>query len=203
MAKEQNDASDSTSRFGLLATTIWQTSRGEEPSAEQWQKWIGEEKLAAYKAEAGSLVGSLFQYRGDCQIHMIYDPAKSWYPLTLTFVRDGKDVLALKAHLHSVFRTGNRKDVLYFADFNPIATGCALVAYDLGTGKQLWRTQLQGIGPVDHSKYRNSVSLDLLDGVILVCGYEAFGNYVEIVDWKTGKTIAHRVFETDPGDGKK
>jgi hypothetical protein len=35
------------------------------------------------------------------------------------------------------------------------------------------------------------------DDVLIAYGKESFGNYGEIVDLKTGKTLAHRVYEKD------
>jgi hypothetical protein len=185
----------------LLVFCICQLSTGKERSAEQWQKLIDKEEPVAYKPEAGSILGSLvgLDHYGnvDILVHMIYDP-KLWYGrrLTIKFVRNDTDVLVLKGHLNSVWV--NDLHALYFADFDPIQSGCAVVAYDLGTGKESWRTELQGIGLVDHSKYRNSVNLELADGAVCVRGYESFGNYVEILDANTGKMVAHRVFKPRP-----
>ena len=50
-----------------------------------------------------------------------------------------------------------RGGVLYRAEFHPHASGCAVAAYDLKVRRQLWRSELRGLGPVDHSKYFNAV----------------------------------------------
>jgi len=57
-----------------------------------------------------------------------------------------------------------------------------VVAIDRSTGKTLWKTDLKGLGPIAHSKYRNAVRLEVLDGdAIQVFGKESSGRYVEIV----------------------
>ena len=122
---------------------------------------------------------------------MIYRPSEFPKELTIKFVRDDKDVLLLAGHLRSVFRA--RGNILYFAEFSRHSSGCTVVAYDLSSGKKLWRSDLQAMGNPPHSKYRNRVNLELDGGVVRVRGYESFGSYVEIVDAKTGKTLAHRV----------
>jgi hypothetical protein len=84
-----------------------------------------------------------------------------------------------------------RADTLYYVQHHPISSGAALVSIDLKTGKQRFRTALKGIGPQDHSKYRNQVWLEVKDDVVIVQGEESHGKYVELVDPKTGKTLAN------------
>jgi hypothetical protein len=85
--------------------------------------------------------------------------------------------------------------MLYYADYSPGSSGCALVAVDLKTGKQMWKSGLQGLGPIAHTRYRNSVTLEPTDDALLVHGQESAGNYVEYVDKKSGKTVGHKVFK--------
>lgn len=89
-----------------------------------------------------------------------------------------------------------RDGVLYYTDFHPHSSGCAVVAFDLNSKKQLWRTDLKGLGGIDHSKYFNDVRLDVLDDrTVRVFGQETAGKYVEIVDRVSGKTVGHKVFD--------
>jgi len=186
----------------LLAIALVQGSHGQESRAARWQRQFDAvPPHPDFDADDGGIISSLrdfgshgqFQDPHRCQIHMVYDPNK-FEQMTIKFVRDGKEIIALEGHLSSVFRAeGN---TLYFAEFRSYANGCALVAYDLSTGRKLWRSDLQGIGGVEHSAYQNRVTMNMKLGrdVICVMGYESLGNYIEIVDGKTGKTIAHRKF---------
>jgi hypothetical protein len=106
-------------------------------------------------------------------------------------VVDGdKEVCSFNGHPETVFTTV--ADVLCVADFHPISTGCELVAYDLKSGKQLWKCELRGIGPTSHSKYRNQVNLASEDGMVVVYGNESNGRYIEFVDVRLGKTVGHK-----------
>jgi hypothetical protein len=89
------------------------------------------------------------------------------------------------------------KDNLYIAEYCPIATGCEVVAVDLKSGKQLWRTQLQGIGPTYHSKYLNLVNIETDGKIVIVAGNEAHGRYVEHLDIQTGKMLANKKLDPD------
>jgi hypothetical protein len=108
------------------------------------------------------------------------------------FTRRDKLIHTLSAHHATVFVVKDR--VLYYADFSPSATGCSLVAFDLGAKKQLWKTPLKGLGPIAHFRYSNRVTLDLDGTALRVYGKESAGRYVEYVDRKTGKTVGHKQF---------
>lgn len=84
-------------------------------------------------------------------------------------------------------------DTLYYVAHGEIASGAQVVAVDLRTGKQRWSTQLRGLGPVSHSQYRNQVWFVIEAGAIEVQSVEANGKYMELVDPKTGKTLATRL----------
>jgi hypothetical protein len=194
----------------LLVIVVARGSRAEDSLAAKWQQRIDNEPQSDFDAEACNILRSLRDYYGKCQVHMVFDPARSAgaEDLTLKFVREGKEVLVIKGHFCSVFRTegspfGTEGKILYFAEFDTSACGCSLVAYDLRTGREVWRNNLKGVGLFDHSIYRNRVKMDLYEGVVRIRGHESGGDYVEIVDQKTGKTIAHRVFESKPPKDKE
>jgi hypothetical protein len=114
--------------------------------------------------------------------------------LTVRLTDGDKEVYSFKAREDTVF--ARRDDVLYFAEFLPVRTGCSVIAYDFMAKKQLWKTDLKGIGPIKHFKYRNEVTIDTTnEDVIVVQGNEAGGRYVEYIDAKTGKTVGHKVFK--------
>ncbi|HZY91013.1 MAG TPA: hypothetical protein VFE78_39690 [Gemmataceae bacterium] len=116
----------------------------------------------------------------------------SWGGAVIHVVKDGNVVHYFDGHLRTVFAV--RDDVLYYADYHPSSSGCAVMAYDLRRKKQLWKTHLKGLGGVDHSKYHNAVNLDLEKYAVCVRGKESFGNYIEYVDPRTGKTVGHKVY---------
>jgi hypothetical protein len=68
------------------------------------------------------------------------------------------------------------------------------VAWDLKAKKQLWKTNLKGLGGIIHFQYHNAVNLDLDGQAVRVRGKESAGRYIEYVDRKTGKTVGHKVY---------
>jgi hypothetical protein len=109
---------------------------------------------------------------------------------------------AVRGHAQSAFVV--RGDALYFADYHGASSGCTIAAYDLTTGKKAWSKPLEGLGPIDHSKYRNKVAMavekhpDSKDAFALVItGWEAAGGYIEVIDLGTGKQLANKKFDYD------
>jgi hypothetical protein len=118
-----------------------------------------------------------------------------------TFQKKDGPKVAISGHTQSAIVV--RGDRLYVAGFSPIATGCKVTAYDLTTGKKAWEKELDGIGPVDHSKYRNRVAMGVekhptaTHSALVVTGSEAYGRYIEVLDLGTGKQLAHKRFGRD------
>jgi hypothetical protein len=129
----------------------------------------------------------------------IVRPPNTFGDLTIRFFQDDKLSCAVSGHAYTTFIID--AGVLYYADYSHSGTGCALVAYDLIARKQMWKTDLEGIGPIDHSRYTNQVIVQMAPGsilaprTILVRGNEAAGKYIEYVDTKTHKTVGHKIFE--------
>ncbi|RYD60319.1 MAG: hypothetical protein EOP84_37130 [Verrucomicrobiaceae bacterium] len=114
--------------------------------------------------------------------------------LDLKVFRDGKVLFQRPSHERTVFVI--RENRLYFADFSPLSCGCKVLCFDLETQKLLWETTLQAAGNVNHSIYRNRVSLAVLGtGAVQIFGWEDAGRYVEYLDLDTGAPLAHRIFE--------
>jgi hypothetical protein len=108
----------------------------------------------------------------------------------------GSELYAWNGHQGSVFFICD--SVLYYTDYCGISSGCTVVAFDLKARKKLWTTNLKGLGPISHSKYRNLVRMDQANGEVLaVYGQESSGRYVEFVELKTGKTVANKVFKDE------
>ena len=125
------------------------------------------------------------------------------YFFKITFMRDGDRLLEFTGHKGTALCVNG--NVLYYTDFNRTSTGCALVAFDLAKKKQLWKTRLKGVGGISHSRYVNSVILHPpWRGGIIVKGRESFGDYIEIVDLGSGRSLVNRLFRKDyaPIDGK-
>jgi hypothetical protein len=110
-------------------------------------------------------------------------------------------VLSIQGYPQSAFQIGGT--ILYFANFQPLRTGCEVVAYDLSNGNEIWRTPLEGIAKSGHEQYRNRVTVDLANqsdrGVVTITGNETGGDYVEVLDQKTGKQLAHRIYRQSAG----
>src|SRR5262245_8439742 len=125
-----------------------------------------------------------------------------WRRGVITISKDGQVLHTWPGHEESVFLLLG--DVLYYTAHHPIASGCTLHALSLQTGEALWATHLKGLGPVDHSKYRNQVNLGVEDMQTLrVFGLESYGGYVEYLDRRTGKTVGHRLFPNEEARGRR
>jgi hypothetical protein len=128
-----------------------------------------------------------------------FEPDQMRFDGQFTFQK--KDCPKVTFSGHSQTAIVVRGDVLYFADFNPIATGCKVVAYDLVTGNKAWERHLEGIGPVEHSKYRNRVAMSVEKHssenhfALVITGWEASGRYIEVLDLLSGKQLALKTYE--------
>ena len=124
-------------------------------------------------------------------IVMVSEPGDR-HSLTFKVLLGEKEVYSWSGHVQTVFRI--QEDRLYYARFLRSGSGGRVVAVDLGTGKELWDSPLQGIGLVSHSTYRNQMILDANFEVVMVWGNESLGRYLEFKDVTTGKTVGHRIF---------
>jgi hypothetical protein len=113
--------------------------------------------------------------------------------LTISTRKDGEKLAVLFIHRSTTLL--HRDGVIFTTEFSSASSGCSVVAFDLTTKKELWKCDLKGLGPIEHSKYRNEVRMEVLDDSTLrVFGKESSGRYVEIVDRHSGKTVGHKVF---------
>ena len=150
----------------------------------------------------------------DSRIFLYLDQNYARYQLSLTCSNswecemkvilkvNAEEIFSLKTKAQGALILNDTQGALYYTDFQPYSSGMNLIAYDLENKKQLWKSALQGLGPISHSKYING-GADLRfwdDGVIEVMGKETAGSYVELVDPTTGKTIANKKF-LQPQDG--
>lgn len=80
-------------------------------------------------------------------------------------------------------------DLLYIANYHPIATGSSLYCYDLKAGKMKWTADVKQIN-ASHSEYFNKVTLSMYKNKIIMEGDEESGDYVQLFDAETGKRLA-------------
>jgi hypothetical protein len=120
----------------------------------------------------------------------------SWEPFIVRIVDKGQEIYSFPAHSETVFT--QEWDVVYVADFSPIASGCTVVAYDLKERKELWRCPLKGNPPQAHSEYRHQVNITTRPGAVVIYGKESNGRYIEFVDMHAGKTIEHKKLPPEP-----
>jgi len=143
--------------------------------------------------EQASVFYSQKQYKGGYEVELQNPGLEGAIANTTIRFKDGdNEAFSIIGHDGTVF--AERKNVLYYADFSPWSSGCSVVAYDLKSKKQLWKTTLKGLGPIDHTKYHNAVVLELKDDALHILGNESAGKYVEYVELKKGKTVGHKVF---------
>jgi hypothetical protein len=82
---------------------------------------------------------------------------------------------------------------LYAARFPNFSSGCKLYAFDVTTGRQRWGVSLEGLGPIAHSEYLNSVQLRIVNSNPTVFGWESAGRYIEARDGTTGTRTVHQI----------
>ena len=113
--------------------------------------------------------------------------------LFIRLIARGKPVYSWRGHKRSVFVV--RGSELVYADYNPSAAGCRLVAVDLRTARVLWKSNLEGVDRLSVFGSENYVAMSRYDcKTVAVWGWETDGRYLELVDLKTGKTVGHKVF---------
>jgi hypothetical protein len=147
----------------------------------------------SWSAERANVADSLVRFSKDYQVELIRKKNTDG-GITIRLLDAGKELVAWEGQYHSVFTSSG--PVLVYADFMSTKSGCAVVAYDLKNRKQLWKTDLKGLGPIPHSRYSNAVNLEIINNdAVRVFGNESAGQYLEIVDLKTGKTVGHRTYK--------
>ena len=138
-----------------------------------------------------TILQSYVQYKGDCNIEINWlEPTKC--ELEIRFLRLGEEVLTIVGHSRSVFLTEG--DSLFFAEFSPKDCGCSVSAYDMRDGRRTWSTLLSAVGRVKHFAYSNSVTLSINAGKLWVTGHESGGDYMEILDMRTGRVLGHKIY---------
>lgn len=102
----------------------------------------------------------------------------------------GEEDLLLEFQTHREGAFVFSGSIVIYAHFSMVANGCELRAYDLTKEEEIWRTRLEGIGEVPHSKYRNRINLEVWNEKVITYGNESGGKYIEVRHVKTGRLIS-------------
>jgi hypothetical protein len=179
-------------RYALLGALTLSLACTHFSFGQDYQK-IADDTAWSWSAERASVGDSFLKFPNTYQVELIRKKNK-YGEITIRLVDDGKELYAWEGHYRSVFCLHG--DVLVYADFLSSRTGCSVIAYDLKNKKQLWKTDLKGLGPIAHFRYSNSVTLEVINNdAVRVFGNESAGQYLEIVDLKTGKTVGHQKYK--------
>jgi hypothetical protein len=204
--------------FVVMWTVLPNMAAGQNPAAEKKLASVVERKeawndklesmpvafdLFANQAAFSSVDQSLKSliYKSDhLNVHLVFDP-QHYNQLVFRFFDKDREIISLRGHRYSSFRVEG--DLLFFADYLPDGPGCAIAAYDLTTGKEVWRTTLHQKQPQGASAYRNRVNMLLHSGYALptqkkkgagstlqITGSESYCDYIEVLDAKTGASLA-------------
>src|SRR5438128_700870 len=90
-----------------------------------------------WSKEKANLAYSTKQHLPDYEVERVR-PKEYYAPITIRTKQDRAVIYSYKEASEATVFT-RWKDILYIAEYCPIATGCEVVAIDLKTGKQLWR----------------------------------------------------------------
>ena len=109
--------------------------------------------------------------------------------MQVKILKEGKAIHKWDSHTEGAFVFVG--STVVYSDHHPNAPGCRLIAWDLKESKQLWATSLKAVPALDTSQYQNQINMTIEEGQITVFGNESYGQYIETVDLKSGKTTSH------------
>ena len=179
-------------RYSLLVTFALSLVSANHSYGQGYQK-AADATPWTWAPERASVSDSFLRMPNTYQVELVR-PKDKVGVVNIRLLDEGKEAFAWMGHYGSVFAMSG--DVLVYADFGPGRTGCSLIAYDLKQKKQVWKTALMGLGPINHSRYANAVTLEFIDAAtVRVFGHESAGKYLEILDINTGKTVGHRNYK--------
>jgi hypothetical protein len=178
--------------LSFLVASVFSLACVTAVSGQDYQK-TADSTAWSWSAERASVSDSFLKFPNTHGIELLRKKNK-YGEITIRIMDDGKELVAWEGHYRSVFSLIG--DILVYAEFHPSSSGCSVVAFDLKNQKQLWKTRLQGLGPIAHFRYSNSVNLEVINNdAVRVFGNESAGQYLEIVDLKTGKTVGHQKYK--------
>ena len=148
---------------------------------------------------AASPFGSMDHINPKYDIRLLLKKEEDGQHLHISVLEGEREVFTFKGHRRTVYYIWD--DRLYYALFSPWSNGATIIAVDLTTGKEAWRSEVLGIGAQAHSSYSNALNLQADPFSVKIYGNEAHGQYYEVKRADTGVTTAHKIFphdETDP-----
>lgn len=179
--------------LSLLAVLVV-ASLGAEVNAKDsidYQKTADGAQWGWHEEMAGPL-GCISQC-GDKYDVRLFSSKTDRHSLSIKILSGDQEAYTWQGHPYSVFRILD--DRLYYAQFHPSSSGGSIVAVDLTTGKELWKSPLKALGCISHSAYRTLLNLDCSRDVVTVYGNESMGKYFEVKRTDTGETVGHRLFD--------
>jgi hypothetical protein len=117
--------------------------------------------------EKASLDYCIKQHMPDYDVELVHED--NYTPINIR-TKDGKRLVYHLEDGHEKIAFARHKATLFIAEFSYMCTGCEVVAIDLATGKERWRSRLEGNPPGFHSKYHNSVNIETDGEKIIVYG---------------------------------
>ena len=138
-----------------------------------------------------SIMYYLMRASNNYEVQIVRGVMSDAWDLEVRIANGAETVHRWQTHPESAFLIKDK--IVIYANFSMISSGCELRAYDLEKREEIWRSRLDGLGPVDHSKYRNRINMELRNDRVVVFGNESSGQYIESRDIKTGELIAHIV----------
>jgi hypothetical protein len=176
--------------------------------AEYWQKELSRERVI-YGDAVGSVLDSMTAFSDKAvAVEFVSKPdekgilGRSWL---LRFVHDKKVVVEFSTAPHIGFVALD--GVVFVTNYSSSSSGCTVIAFDLTTGKELWKTHCTALRDPAHLGYENATTIGLrpatnkpgeTGSVIAIQGDESFGRYTEILDPKTGHQLAHQIYKPKP-----
>lgn len=151
--------------------------------------------------EHASILHYFAQAPNNYQIELIKGVKADRWDLEMRITSGAKTLHRWKTHSEGAFVI--KDATLIYAEFHMMSSGCELRAYDLDQQKEIWRTPLDGLGPISHSKYRNRINMEIQNDRVVVYGNESSGQYIESRDLKTGELIDHVIGQGQYGRFKE
>jgi hypothetical protein len=163
-----------------------------QPSnAIDWAKFVNSTEWVFDKVPSGPLGGNWADIQ-DFTIRLEIAP-NTFGNIKFEILSGDKLSYSWTGHGLTVFKITNKK--LFYADYSYGSNGGSIVAVDLTSGKQLWKSRVVGVRSESYSAYSNEIRIDLSEGVILIWGRESAGRYFEVKRLDDGTTVGHRVYK--------
>ena len=141
--------------------------------------------------EKTSIVHYFLNGSNEYQIELVRGVMADSWDMQVRISDGSQNLLKWDTHRFGAFVI--KDEVIVYAKFSFVATGCELTAFDLKDQKQLWRVTLQGVGDVTHTEYVNRINMELRRDQIVVYGKETAGQYIEVRNLKNGELISNSV----------